>query len=76
MPILSTSVVVATGVKTIKLKNQLYADLNLNEKIYSCVFIIIPKLNMIADLLNKLKGRIDIEENYIILWNKDKRLKI
>ena len=43
MSIVGTAVVGATDGKRIKLKHQLYADLNLNEKTYSCVFIIPPK---------------------------------
>ena len=70
----------ATGVKPVKLKHQLYADLNLNEETYSCVFIIIPKLNnnciVGADLLKKFKGRIDIQENNIVLRNEDKQIEI
>ena len=80
MPIVSRTVVGATGVKPIKLKHQLYADLNLNEETYSCVFIIIPKLNKIcildADLHKKLKGRIDMDENYIVLRNENKQIEI
>ena len=41
---LDTSVVGTTGVKPIKLKHQLYADLNINNETYSCVFIVIPKI--------------------------------
>ena len=80
LPIVGTSVVGATGVKPVKLKHQLYADLNLNEETYSCVFIIIPKLNknciLGADLLKKFKGRIDMEENNIVLRNEDKQIEI
>ena len=80
LPIVGTSVVGATGVKPIKLKHQIYADLNVNDETYSCVFIIIPKLNknciLGIDVLKKLKGRINIEENYVILRNEDKDLKI
>ena len=79
-PIVSMSVVGATGVKPIKLKHEIYADLNINDEKYSCVFIIIPKLNknciLGIDVLKKLKGRINIEENYVILRNEDKKLKI
>ena len=80
LPIVGMSVVGATGVKPVKLKHQLYADLNLNEETYSSVFIIIPKLNknciLGADLLKKLKGRIDMDQNYIILQNEDKQTEI
>ena len=80
LPIVGTSVVGATGAKPIKLKHQIYADLNINDETYSCVFIIIPKLNknciLGIDVLKKLKGRINIEENYVILRNEDKELKI
>ena len=73
MPIVGTSVVGATGVKPIKSKHQLYADLNVNDETYSCVFIIIPKFNknciLGIDVLKKFKRRINIEENYIILRN-------
>ena len=79
LPIVGTSVIGATGVKPMKLKHQIYAYLNINE-MYSCVFIIIPKLNknciLGIDVLKKLKGRINIEENYVILRNEDKELKI
>ena len=44
------------------------------------MFIIIPKFNknciLGIDVLKKLKGRINIEENYVILRNEDKELKI
>ena len=80
LPIVGTSVVGATGVKPIKLKHQIYADLNVNDETYSCVFIIVPILNknciMGIDVLKKLKGRINIEENYVTLRNEDKELKI
>ena len=80
MPIVGTSVVGAIGVKPIKLKHQLYADLNVKDKTYSCIFIIIPKLNknciLGIDMLKKFKGRINIEENYIMLRSEDKELKI
>ena len=68
LPIVGMGVVGATGVKPVKLKHQLYAYLNSNEKMYSCVFIIILKLNknciLRADSLKKLKGRIDIYQNF------------
>ena len=71
LPIVGTSVVGATGVKPIKLKHQIYADLNVNDETYSCVFIIISKLNknciLGIDVLKKFKGRINIEENYVML---------
>ena len=80
MPIVGTSVVGATGVKPIKLKHQLYADSNINDETYSCVFVIIPKLNknciLGIDVLKNFKGRINMEENYVILRNEDKELKI
>ena len=64
------------GVKPIRLKHQLYADLCANDKTYSCIFIIIPKLNknciLGIDMLKKFKGRIDVEENYIMLRNEDR----
>ena len=80
LPIAGTSVVGVTGIKPIKLKHQIYADLNVNDETYSCVFIIIPKLNknciLGIDVLKKLKERIHLEENYVILRNEDKDLKI
>ena len=80
LPIVDTSVVCATGAEPIKLKHQLYADLNINNETYSCVLTVIPKLNkdgnLGIDLLKKLKGRINIEDNYIILRNEDEELKI
>ena len=80
LPIVGTSVVGATGIKPIKLKHQIYADLNVNDETYSCVFLIIPKLNknciLGIDVLKKFKGRINIEENYVILRSEDKELKI
>ena len=80
MPIVGTSVVGATGVKPIKLNHQLYADLNINDEIFSCVFIAIAKLNKDCivgiDLLKKFKGRINIEDDYIMLRNQDEELKI
>ena len=80
LPIVGTSLVGATGVKPIKLKHQLYADLNVNNETYSCVFIIVPKLNknciLGIDVLKKLKGRINMEENYVILRNEDKEINI
>ena len=72
--------IVGTSNKPIKLKRQIYADLNLDNEKYSCVFLIIPKLNknciLGIDVLKKLKGRINIKENYVILRNEDKELKI
>ena len=80
LPIVGQSVVGATGVKPIKLKHQLYADFNLNEETYSCVFIIKPKVNknciLGPDLLKKLKGRIDMDQNYIVLQIEDKQTEI
>ena len=80
LPIVRMSVVGATGVKPVKLKHQLYSDLNLNEETYSCVFIIEPKVNknfiLGADLLKKLKGRIDMDQNYIVLPNENKQTEI
>ena len=80
LPIVGTSVLGATGDKPIKLKHQIYADLNINEETYSFVFVIIPKLNknciLRIDVLKKLKGRINIEESYVILRNEYKELKI
>ena len=77
LPIVGTSVVGATGVKPIKLKHQLYADLDVNNETYSCIFIVIPKLNknciLGIDMLKKFKGRINIEENYIMLRSEDKK---
>ena len=76
LPIVGTSVVGATGVKPIKLKHQVCADLNVNDETYSCVFIIIPKLNknciLGIEVLKKLQGRANIEENYVILRNENK----
>ena len=69
----------ATGVKPIKLKYHLYADLNDNDETYSCIFIIIPKLNQNCILgidLLKFKRRINVDENYIMLRNEDKEFKI
>ena len=52
----------------------------MNDETYSCVFIIIPKLNQNCilgiDVLKDFKGRINLEENHIILRNEDKELKI
>ena len=80
MPIVGTSVVGATGVKPIKFIVELYADFNVNDETYSCIFIIIQKLNknciLGIDVLKKFKGRINIEENYMILRIEDKELKI
>ena len=80
LPIVGTSVVGATGVKPIKLKHQLYADLDVNNETYSCIFIVIPKLNknciLGIDMLKKFKGRINIEEKYIMLRSEDNELKI
>ena len=55
LPIIGTSVVGATGVKPIKLKHQLYADLNVNDETHSCVFIIIynPYINPLVTSLKK-----------------------
>ena len=70
LPIVVTSVVGATRVKPIRLKHQLYADLDVNNESYSCIFIIIPKLNknciLGIDMYKKFKGRIDVEKNYYI----------
>ena len=77
LPTVGTSIVGATGVKPIKLKHQLYADLDVNNETYSCIFIVIPKLNknciLGIDMLKKFKGRINIEENYIMLRSEDKK---
>ena len=64
----------------IEIINNIDKHLNLNEKTYSCVFIIIPKLDknciLGVDLLKKLKGRIDTKENYIILRNENKSTQL
>ena len=56
------------------------AGLNVNDKTYSCIFIIIPKLNknciLGINILKMFKGRINVEENYIMLRNEDKESKI
>ena len=52
--IVGTNVVGATGVNPVKLKHQIYTDLNVNEETCFCVFIIIPKLN------NNFIPRIDL----------------
>ena len=63
MPIIGTNVVGATGIKPVKLKYQLYAELCENEEVFLCVFAITPKLNknfvLEIDLLIGFKGKID-----------------
>ena len=54
--------------------------MNLNGETYSCVFVITRKLNKNCvqgiDFLKNFKGRIDMEKNYIISRNEDKKLNI
>ena len=80
LPIVGTSVVGATGVKPVKLKHQLYADLNINDETYSCVFIVIPKLNkdcvLGIDLLTRFKGRINIELKIEFIDDKEKSIRL
>ena len=66
-PIVGLSVAGATSVKPVKLKHQLYADLNLNDETYSCVFIIIPKLNknwISGAKPSKVRARLDTEWHF------------
>ena len=80
MLIVGASLIGATSVKPVKLKHQLYADLQINGEIFSCVLIIIPKLNenciLGYGLLKKFKSKIDIGENYIVLRDNVKQIKI